>query len=418
MQIQTEATGMWPTAANTEPATTNPDRDAAAAANAVAATEQQTEYNLSFTGTGKEYFRIWIVNLCLSLATLGIYSAWAKVRRLSYFDRNTQLNGAAFNFHGDPKIIFRGRVIAVILLFCYHYLFSLSKTVALSLFFIFLLGIPWIMRSALRFRLRNTSYLGLRFQFHGTLSDAFKTYTPLGMMVLLPALVGVLIPHRPTTLLYAFIPYLSWPWLHARMRMYQHKELTFAQLRSRCSLTRGSFFLSYFIIGLSLLVFAMLVGMGAAVFFASLKNQAMSNYQIFMETYGWLLVPVGFAVAVLAYAILLSGSTLLQVKIWNKSWNATSFPGIAIDSHLPYKAYYFLQMKNLLLTLLTLGLYRPFAVVNVYRFRLQHVSLKAAGLEQILASQYAQVAQAGKSGQVGQASGESSADLFGFDLSW
>lgn len=34
----------------------------------------------SFTGSAGEYFRIWIVNIALSIVTLGIYSAWAKVR--------------------------------------------------------------------------------------------------------------------------------------------------------------------------------------------------------------------------------------------------------------------------------------------------------------------------------------------------
>jgi hypothetical protein len=58
---------------------------------------------LTFTGSGAEYFRIWVVNLLLTLATLGIYSAWAKVRRLQYFDRNTQLAGATFDFHGAPR---------------------------------------------------------------------------------------------------------------------------------------------------------------------------------------------------------------------------------------------------------------------------------------------------------------------------
>lgn len=37
---------------------------------------------LTFTGTGAEYFGIWIVNLLLTIVTLGIYSSWAKVRRL------------------------------------------------------------------------------------------------------------------------------------------------------------------------------------------------------------------------------------------------------------------------------------------------------------------------------------------------
>lgn len=53
---------------------------------------QTQQQRFSFTGTGSEYFRIWIVNLLLSIVTLGIYSAWAKVRRMKYFYRNTRLN--------------------------------------------------------------------------------------------------------------------------------------------------------------------------------------------------------------------------------------------------------------------------------------------------------------------------------------
>ena len=36
---------------------------------------------MRFTGIGWEYFRIWVVNMLLTLLTLGIYSAWAKVRK-------------------------------------------------------------------------------------------------------------------------------------------------------------------------------------------------------------------------------------------------------------------------------------------------------------------------------------------------
>ena len=51
-----------------------------------------------FRGNGGEYFRIWIVNLLLTIVTLGIYSAWAKVRRLRYFYGNTYLDGHPFEF--------------------------------------------------------------------------------------------------------------------------------------------------------------------------------------------------------------------------------------------------------------------------------------------------------------------------------
>jgi len=38
----------------------------------------------TFTGRGSEYFRIWVVNVLLTLVTFGVYSAWAKVRKARY----------------------------------------------------------------------------------------------------------------------------------------------------------------------------------------------------------------------------------------------------------------------------------------------------------------------------------------------
>ena len=66
-----------------------------------------------FRGNGGEYFRIWIVNLLLTIVTLGIYSAWAKVRRLRYFYGNTFLDGQSFDYHGQPLAILKGRLIVV-----------------------------------------------------------------------------------------------------------------------------------------------------------------------------------------------------------------------------------------------------------------------------------------------------------------
>ncbi|MEX1058239.1 MAG: DUF898 family protein, partial [Natronospirillum sp.] len=44
---------------------------------------------VAFNGRGGEYFGIWIVNIALTVLTLGIYSAWAKVRNKRYFYGNT-----------------------------------------------------------------------------------------------------------------------------------------------------------------------------------------------------------------------------------------------------------------------------------------------------------------------------------------
>jgi len=38
-----------------------------------------------FHGTTGEFFRIWIVNMMLSIVTLGMYSAWAKSKNPKIF---------------------------------------------------------------------------------------------------------------------------------------------------------------------------------------------------------------------------------------------------------------------------------------------------------------------------------------------
>src|SRR5207244_849139 len=48
-----------------------------------------TTARLLFTGRGSEYFRIWVVNVLLTVITAGIYSAWTKVRKAKYFAQNT-----------------------------------------------------------------------------------------------------------------------------------------------------------------------------------------------------------------------------------------------------------------------------------------------------------------------------------------
>lgn len=77
-------------------------------------------YPLQFTGYGKEYFKIWIVNIALTLVTFGIYSAWAKVRTMRWFYGHTLLDGQAFSYLATPIQILKGRLIAVAVLVAYY----------------------------------------------------------------------------------------------------------------------------------------------------------------------------------------------------------------------------------------------------------------------------------------------------------
>src|ERR1700690_2550158 len=127
------------------------------------ATSAQEPQKIRFTGEGAEYFRIWIVNLLLSIVTLGIYSAWAKVRRLQYFYRHTELAGSSFDFHGSPIRILIGRLIALAMLIAYNVSVRLQSRMTLVVVLALAVVMPWLLRNSFRFRLYNTSWRGTRF---------------------------------------------------------------------------------------------------------------------------------------------------------------------------------------------------------------------------------------------------------------
>ena len=148
--------------------------------------EPVVEHRLRFVGTGGEYFGIWIVNLLLSILTLGIYSAWAKVRREQYFHRNTLLDGSGFDYHGNPKAIFKGRCIAVALMSILGMIDKLAPSFYIPALLIVSPLIPWLVIRSLRFRARNTSFRGLRFDFHGT-------YIGFCKVLVIPVIVSIIL---------------------------------------------------------------------------------------------------------------------------------------------------------------------------------------------------------------------------------
>ena len=70
--------------------------------------------SIKFKGQAGEYFGIWIVNLLLTVITIGIYSAWAKVRKKKYFSSNTEIDGHSFGYHATGWQILKGRILVAL----------------------------------------------------------------------------------------------------------------------------------------------------------------------------------------------------------------------------------------------------------------------------------------------------------------
>src|SRR6204780_3082471 len=197
---------------------------------------------LRFTGSGAEYFGIWIVNLLLTIVTLGIYASWAKVRRLQYFYRHTEVAGSTFDFHGNPVKIFIGRLIALAMLIAYNVSVRLHSLMTLVVVGAIAIIMPWLLRNSFRFRLYNSSWRGIRFHFRGAVGSAYRVFLLNGFLTMITL-------------------YLLAPFMHQRVKAYQPNNSWLGQTPSSFHARVGEFYKAYLLLLAGLAVFGTLVGL-------------------------------------------------------------------------------------------------------------------------------------------------------------
>jgi uncharacterized membrane protein YjgN (DUF898 family) len=341
---------------------------------------------VEFTGAGAEYFRIWIVNLALTLTTLGIYSAWAKVRRLQYFYRNTALAGSSFDYHGNPLAILKGRVIAVGLLLIYNIAGSFNIALGLAVLAVLLAMAPWLIQRSISFRLVNSSYRGLRFHFAGAMGGAYQAF------LLWPALgyftLGLLVPQA-----------------HREIKHYQHNNSRFGGSSFRFDASGGAFYGIYLkALGMFLLLaigFGLLSGMLASLE-AIVGGGIAGNKEKIIG-----LIVVGVLVFyVLVFLLVLPW---FSARMQNLVWNHTALEQHSFKSDVRARDLFAIYFTNFIAIVLTLGLFKPFADVRLARYRLRHMTVLAHGaLDEFLATQQQHLG----------AMGEETADLFDVDISF
>jgi uncharacterized membrane protein YjgN (DUF898 family) len=381
------------------------------ASSSPAASETSDPQQFEFTGTGGEYFRIWIVNVLLTIATLGIYSAWAKARRLQYFYRNTRVAGAIFDYRGNPKAILKGRILALGLLASYKLTFDFYKPAAIGIALILIVIMPWLLARAFRFKMANSTYRGVRFHFRGTVAQAYK------MLILFPvlfAVTGLLIWSLVTSfanrqsialiltavILPMIVIFTAIPLAHYLLKRYQHDNAYFGHMPFFFDAPKREFFKTY-----GKAIGYMIVGSMAVGIFAAVTGKL---YTLAMETsFAWLFeILYGLLTAYLGYLFVMA---YLEGTIQNLVWNHTTIAGMRFESAVQTKQLLAIHASNLALITLTLGFYKPFAAVKRMKYRIESVTLVplADDLETILADQANDHA-----GAIGQEAG----DLFDIDI--
>lgn len=133
---------------------------------------------LRFHGSGGELFGIFVVNVLLTLLTLGIYSFWAKVKTRRYVWGQTEFAGDRFGFHGTGRelligwikalVLFGGLVVVTRMLLPTIWDSPQAEAAGqLLLAAGFVALLPLAIIGSMRYRLNRTSWRGVRFGFHG-----------------------------------------------------------------------------------------------------------------------------------------------------------------------------------------------------------------------------------------------------------
>lgn len=347
-----------------------------------AAAEQR--YPVEFTAAAGEYFRIWIVNLALTVLTLGIYSAWAKVRKKRYFYAHTRIAGEGFEFRGRPLAILKGRIIAVGMLLIYGLAGNLSPTLQVVLGIAFAIAFPWLLVRSFAFNAHNSAYRNIRFHFDGTYLEALKMFALCALLVIVT---------------FGF----AYPYAQARLTKFIADHHRYGNAQFGLPNLTGAFYGIYLrFLGLILLFVVLLIPAG--ILFGFVASMAGLNARAAGAAVGILLGSLGMI------AIYLFGFAYIRTRFANAIWNRLAIGETAVrfESQLRARDLAGLYFVNILAIVFTLGLATPWAVVRTMRYRARKTTaIIAGGLDQFVAERTAEV----------DAAAEEVGEMFGFDFS-
>ena len=321
------------------PAAASPPEDGPTAAFA-----EKTSHRFTFTGDAREYFRIWIVNLALGIFTLGIYSAWAKVRTQRYFYSNTHVAGSPFEYLARPWPILKGRLIAFALLACYVVTLQIAPLVAVGFMAAIGLATPWLIVRGLMFRARYSSWRGLTFRFEGGYGPAYRYF--LLMYLLVPLTLGFI-----------------WPYIKSRQKAFVIEGHRYGGKRFVFSADASSFFEIYLKVGLCFVGLFMLL----ALVLVPLAGASRHGVQSF----GAYVAP---AVNYLAYFM---AWTYLASRIGNLVYTHTTLDGHYFASSLRMRDLAWIYAGNTVAILASAGMLIPWAMVRLARYRADQLTLVA-----------------------------------------
>lgn len=332
----------------------------ATAAEGVQTPKKTSILNFEFRGDGMEYFKIWIVNILLTIVTLGIYSAWAKVRNNRYFYSNLYLDDANFRYLANPITILKGRIIAILAFIAYYVATIFAPVIAVIIAIALLFAIPYFINQSVAFTNRMSAYKNIQFRFKGAYGEAF-------MVIYIWPLLGIL----TLGILY--------PLAILKANEYFVRNSSYGTTKFDFKAT----YKDYGMIFLTMIGIALVVGVPVGLVAYFLPAFAMISPLLLFVMYFGLFV-------------------YFMVSMTNVFYTSLSLVEHKFDAKLTISGQTKVILINLFFTLITLGLYLPAAKVRMTKYICSCITMHAQGsLETFTAAEKENISALGEEfGQV------------------
>jgi uncharacterized membrane protein YjgN (DUF898 family) len=395
---------------------------------------------LEFTGSGGEYFRVWIVNVLLTILTLGFYTPWARRRTAQYFYGHTVVAGSPLEFTAQQGRMVKGFIILVMISIAYQIAVNTGQDTAVGVFLLAgALLSPFIWGSAMRFRLGSTRWRGLRLQFTAPWREVYKASWPVFAIALVwfGVFFGIqyLAPESASALQEladessdADLPTMTagiWGLLAMGLLLsimciirleYNYKSLLV--LRTQVGAETGRWkpvYMDFIKVWLATVAVFLLFAIGVTVVVGVLAGGTAALFIDDAKNRSFALIMVAIVVGIFGgiFMLLLTSAparAYREARMFQLMWDNIGLSQVArFKCGLRTRSFVLLRIKNLFLTLLTLGLYRPFARVSEYRMKAESVTLHVkGGVDQVTGAMVRQQQQGGI--------GDALADAAGLDL--
>lgn len=354
--------------------------------------------SFEFYGNASDYFKIWIVNMLLTIVTIGLYSPWAKVRNNQYLYANSYLGRHSFEYTANPVRILIGRLIVVGFYAAFIVTGDLlgMYEVALVIMVIFSLMIPWLIRQSMAFRRRYVRFQGINFKLHATTGQFYLFF----------------IKHFFFNL---FTLGLAYPYTHNKFQELVIGNTHYGKSEFDYYAKTGDFYLthllkvpivtgifSFILIIIGSILYAILAKIG----FDISPNFTMIDDNLEIDQGGAFFSFIVAATYIYLIILSLLSKGLVDGWIGNIVYNNTNLADYKMQNRWKPLKLSWIYITNFFIVLFTAGLMHPWAKVRALRYKLENMGFEDFDFYKFTSD---------KTEDVG-ALGEESADFFDFDI--